>query len=200
MAMTRTEQILKMVDQKGIIRPRDIEAEGIPRTYLYNLCKSGQLERRSRGLYARVDAPITQNYDLEELAKRMPKAVLCLISALYFHNIGTQVPHEIWLSIPKSSWKPSIEYPPLNLTYVSGTAYSFGIEEHLENGVKIKVYSPAKTVADCFKFRNKIGLDVALEALKETWRDRKATADELVAAAKACRMYNIMRPYMEAIV
>jgi predicted transcriptional regulator of viral defense system len=197
--MKRTEQILKLADQKGIIRPRDTEAIGIPRTYLSILCKSGQLERRSRGLYARTDAPITQNYELEEIAKRVPNAVFCLLSALSFHNIGTQLPHVIWISVPKSSWKPTIEYP-LNLTYVTGPAYSFGIQEHIENGVTLKVYSPAKTVADCFKFRNKVGLDVALEALKETWRDRKATADELVAAAKACRMYNVMRPYMEAIV
>ncbi len=197
--MERAEQILKLADEKGIIRPRDVEAVGIPRAYLSMLCKSGQLERRSRGLYVRTDAPVSQNYALEEVAKRVPSAVFSLLSALSFHDIGTQSPHVIWISVPKSTWKPTIEYP-LNITYLTGAAYSFGIQEHIENGVVLKVYSPAKTVADCFKFRNKVGLDVALEALKETWRDRKATADELVAAAKACRMYNVMRPYMEAIV
>ena len=104
--MDRTEQILRLADQKGIIRPRDIEAIGIPRTYLSILCKSGKLQRRSRGLYARTDAPVSQHYELEEVAKRMPNAVVCLISALYFHNIGTQIPHVIWISVPKSSWKP----------------------------------------------------------------------------------------------
>ncbi len=198
--MNRTDQILKMADQNGIIRPRDVEAIGIHRAYLSMLCKSGKLERRARGLYTRNGAPIKENCQLAEIAKRIPNAVFCLLSSLSFHNIGTQLPHEIWISIPKSSWKPSIKYPPLNVTYTSGAAYSYGIEEHVEDGVKLKVYSPAKTVADCFKFRNKVGLDVAMEALKETWRDHKATADELVAAAEVCRIYNVMRPYMEAIV
>jgi predicted transcriptional regulator of viral defense system len=198
--MSRTDQILKMADQNGIIRPRDVEAIGIPRAYLSILCKSGKLERRARGLYARTGAPTNENYQLEEIAKRIPSAVFCLLSALSFHNIGTQIPHEIWITVPKNFCTPKIEYPPMNLTYSTEPAYSFGIQEHIENGVPLKVYSPAKTVVDCFKFRNKVGLDVALEALKETWRARKATADELVTAAKVCRMYNVMRPYMEAIV
>lgn len=197
--MKRTDQILKLTEKNGIIRPRDVEAIGIPRTYLSTLCKSGELERRSRGLYVRSGAPINQNYQLEEIAKRMPKAVFCLLSALSFHNIGTQIPHAIWITVPKSFYPPTIEYPILTLTYATEPAYSFGIQEHNENGVMLKVYSPAKTVADCFKFRNKVGLDVAIEALKETWGERKATADELVEAAKACRVYNVMRPYMEAI-
>lgn len=198
--MKRTDQILKLADQNGIIRPRDVEAIGIPRAYLSILCKSGELERRARGLYARTGAPTNEHYQLEEIAKRIPNAVFCLLSALSFHNIGTQIPHAIWITVPKNFCTPSIKYPPLHFTYSTEPAYSFGTEEHIENGVPLKVYSPAKTVVDCFKFRNKVGLDVALEALKETWRDRKATADELVTAAKICRMYNVMRPYMEAIV
>jgi predicted transcriptional regulator of viral defense system len=143
---------------------------------------------------------VTENSSLAEVAKRLPHAVVCLISALSYHEITTQIPHEIWLTIPRGSWRPDVEYPPLNLTYVSGPAYSFGIQEHVINGVAVKIYSPAKTVADCFKFRNKVGLDVAIEALREAWRSRKVTMDELVEAAGVDRVSKIMRPYLEATV
>ncbi len=198
--MSREQQILELAGTKGIIRAEDVEAVGISRNYLYRMHKEGLLEKCAVGLYTLPEAPVTENWSLAEVAKRLPQAVVCLISALSYHGITTQIPHEIWLTIPRGSWRPDVEYPPLNLTYVSGPAYSFGIQEHVINGVVVKIYSPAKTVADCFKFRNKVGLDVAIEALREVWRSRKVTMDELVEAAGIDRVSKIMRPYLEATV
>ncbi len=194
------QQILELARRKGIIRAKDVEAMGISRNYLYRMNSEGLLSRIAVGLYTLPDAPVTENSSLAEVAKRLPKAVVCLISALSYHEITTQIPHQIWLTIPRGSWRPDVDYPPLNLTCVSGTAYSFGIQEHVINGVAVKIYSPAKTVADCFKFRTKVGLDVAVEALREAWRSRNVTMDEMVAAAGINRVSTIMRPYMEAIV
>jgi len=198
--MNRKQQILELAREKGIIRAEDVEAVGVSRNYLYRMHKEGLLEKSAVGLYTLPGAPVTENSSLAEIAKRLPHAVVCLISALSYHGITTQIPHEIWLTIPRGSWRSDVEYPPLNLTYVSGPAYSFGIHEHVINGVAVKIYSPAKTVADCFKFRNKVGLDVAIEALREAWRSRKVTMDELVEAAGIDRVSKIMRPYLEATV
>jgi predicted transcriptional regulator of viral defense system len=198
--MNRQQQILELAREKGIIRAEDVEAMGISRNYLYRMHKEGLLEKSAVGLYTLPEAPVTENSSLVEIAKRLPHAVVCLISALSYHGITTQIPHEIWLTIPRGSWRPDVEYPPLNLTYVSGPAYSFGIQEHVINGVAVKIYTPAKTVVDCFKFRNKVGLDVAIEALREAWRSRKVTMDELVEAAGVDRVSKIMRPYLEATV
>lgn len=198
--MNRQQQILELAREKGIIRAEDVKAVGISRNYLYRMHKEGLLEKSAVGLYTLPEAPVTENSSLAEVAKMLPHAVVCLISALSYHGITTQIPHEIWLTIPRGSWRPDVEYPPLNLTYVSGPAYSFGIQEHVINGVAVKIYSPAKTVADCFKFRNKVGLDVVIEALREAWRSRKVTMDELVEAAGIDRVSKIMRPYLEATV
>lgn len=198
--MNRTKQVLDIARKKGIIRASDIEAAGISRNYLYILCKAGQLLKTARGLYTLPDAPVTEHSAFAEVAKRVPNSIVCLISALSFHGLTTQIPHEVWIAVPRSSWRPDIEYPPLNLTYVSGDAYLFGVREHDINGVAVKVYSPAKTVADCFKFRSKVGLDVAIEALREAWRSRKASMDELMEAAKICKVSKVMRPYLEATV
>jgi predicted transcriptional regulator of viral defense system len=191
---------MELAREKGIIRAEDVEAAGISRNYLYRMHKQGLLEKIAVGLYTLPEMLVTENSHLAEVAKRLPHAVVCLISALSYHGITTQIPHDIWLTIPRGSWRPDVEYPPLNLTYVSGPAYSFGIQEHVINGVAVKIYSPAKTVADCFKFRNKVGLDVAIEALREAWRSRKVTMDELVEAAGVDRVSKIMRPYLEATV
>lgn len=198
--MSRQQQILELARIKGIIRAEDVEAVGISRNYLYRMLKEGLLEKSAVGLYTLPESPVTENSSLVEISKRMPQAVVCLISALSYHGITTQIPHEIWLAIPRGSWRPDVEYPPLNLTYISEPAYSFGVQEHVINGVTVKIYSPAKTVADCFKFRNKIGLDVVIEALREAWRSRKVTVDELVKAAEINRVSKIMRPYLEATV
>jgi len=196
--MDRKQKILRLAGRLGIIRPRDVEAEGIPREYLYRLCANGAVTRVGRGLYALPDTLTSETVTLAEIAKRVPDAVVCLLSALQFHGLTTQIPHQVWIAIENKRWEPKCDYPPIELVRLTGRAFSFGGEEHEVNRVPVKVYSPAKTVADCFKFRNKIGLDVALEALRETWRTRKATMDELWEAAKVCRVANVMRPYMEA--
>lgn len=198
--MTRTQQILDLAEQKGLVRASDVEELGLSRNYLYTLCRDGILQKIARGLYALPNAMDTEHIDIVEIAKRVPRAVVCLVSALNFHEITTQLPHKIWIAVPRGSWQPKVEYPPINLSYMSGDAYTFGIENHVIENVDVKVYSPAKTVADCFKFRNKVGLDVAIEALRETWRYRKATVDELLQAARICKVERVMRPYMEATV
>lgn len=198
--MDKKNEVLDFIRRKAIVRADDLESAGISRNYLYSLNKEGLLKRSGRGLYVLPEATITEHSALAEIAKRYPHAIVCLISALTFHEITTQISHKIWIAVPRGAWRPDSEYPPLNLTYLSGPAYSFGIQEHDINGAMVKVYSPAKTVADCFKFRNKIGLDVAIEALRELWRSRKASMDEIVEAARINRVSNIMRPYLEAIV
>lgn len=198
--MSRTQEIINIAKSKGIIRSSDCKKYGISRNYLYRLSKAGILVKISRGLYTLANIPATEHMALIEVAKRTPNAIVCLLSALSFHELTTQIPHEVWISIPRGSWRPNIEYPSLNITYLSKDAYSFGIQEHKIKGVVLKVYNPAKTVADCFKFRNKVGLDVAIEALKETLRSKKATMDEIVKASQINRVTKIMRPYLEAVV
>ena len=197
--MDRKKKILNLAKELGLIRPRDVEATGIPREYLYRLCASGDLMRVGRGLYALPDTLTSESIALAEIAKRVPNAVVCLLSALQFHNLTTQVPHRVWIAIENKRWEPKFDYPPIELVRLTGRAFSFGVETYKVDRVPVRIYTPAKTVADCFKFRNKIGLDVALEALRETWRSRKATMDELWEAAKVCRVANVMRPYLEAI-
>lgn len=197
--MDRKMKILELTRQMGIIRPRDVEAEGIHREYLLRLYRAGELVRVGRGLYALPGAQTSEAVSLAEVAKRVPGAVICLISALQFHNLTTQIAHRVWIAIENRKWEPKFDFPPLELVRFTGRAFSFGIEEHEVNRVSVKVYSPAKTVADCFKFRNKIGMDVAIESLRETLSSRKATIDELWEAAKVCRVANVIRPYLEAI-
>jgi predicted transcriptional regulator of viral defense system len=199
MSRTKKDQILKLLKKSGILRPRDLEAAGISGVYLNKLYAEGVLERPSRGLYTLPDSEPSENRTIAEAGKRVPQGVVCLLSALRFHDLTTQAPFEVWLAIGEKARPPKIDYPPLRIVRFSGQALSFGVEEHDVDGVKIHIYSAAKTVADCFKYRNKIGLDVAIEALRDCVRQRKATVDELWAAAKVCRMSNVIRPYLEAV-
>ena len=198
--MNRKQKILELAKKMGIIRPRDVEAEGISRMYLHRMYQRGEIERIGRGLYVLPQSMNSESFSLAEVAKQIPDGVICLISALHFHNLTTQVPHKVWVAIENKKWEPEFRYPPIELVRLTGSAFSFGIEIHEVNNVTTKIYSPAKTVADCFKFRNKIGLDIALEALRETKGNREATVDELWEAAKVCKMTNVMRPYLEAII
>ena len=146
-----------------------------------------------------ADARPTENQSLVEACKRVPRGVVCLLSALQFHGLTTQAPFEVWMAVGVRAWAPRVDYPPLRIVRFSGSALTGGVEERRIGGVPIRVYGPAKTVADCFKFRNKVGLDVALEALRDCRRRRKATMDELWRAARVCRMTNVMRPYLESL-
>jgi predicted transcriptional regulator of viral defense system len=151
----------------------------------------------SRGLYALPGHSRSEQHQLAEIAIRSTQGVFCLLTALRFHELTTQSPHEIWLAIPNKAHPPKLDYPPLRVLRFSGAALTQGVETHVVDGVSVRVYSVAKTVADCFKYRNKIGLDVALEALRESRREKRATNDELWRYAKVCRVANVMRPYME---
>ncbi len=198
--MDQKQKIIELAKQMGLIRPRDVEAEGIHREYLLRLYRNGELKRVGRGLYALPDGQSSEFLSFAEVAKRVPNAVVCLISALEFYDLTTQISPSVWIAIENKQWAPRIVYPPIEIVRITGRAFSFGIEKHEVDRIPVKIYTPAKTVADCFKFRTKVGLDVAMEALRETWRNRKATMDELWEAAKICRVANVMRPYLEAII
>jgi predicted transcriptional regulator of viral defense system len=192
--------VLALVREAGVLRPRDLANYGIAREYLRRLQRRGLLERVDRGLYVLPDTPVTERHSLAEAAKRIPHGVVCLLSALRFHGLTTQAPFEVWLAIDPKLRRPRVGALPVRIVRFSGQALSAGIEEHRIEGVPVRVYNPAKTVADCFKYRNKIGLDVALEALRETWLARCATMDDLWRYARICRVANVMRPYLESLV
>jgi predicted transcriptional regulator of viral defense system len=176
------------------------KASPYSRSHLWNLAKAGKIEHVGRGLYRAKEAPISANETLLEVAKRVPLGVLCLSSALRFHELTTENPFEVWLAIERGAWSPKLDYPPVRVVHFSEAAFKFGIETHSVEGGTLRVYSPAKTVADCFKFRSKIGMETAIQALRSAYREKKATMDELWRAAKVCRVVNVMRPYMEALV
>ena len=197
---TKIDAALQLVKERGTVRPRDLAERDIPPDYLDRLYRKGLIDRVTRGLYAWPDAEVSEHHSLAEVARQVPKGVVCLLSALSFHGLTTQLPHEVWLALPPKAWSPRVKYPPLRIMRFSGRALREMIEEHEIEGVPVKVYGVAKTVADCFKFRNKVGLDVALEALRDAWRGKRVTMDELSAAARVCRMTNVMRPYLESLV
>lgn len=198
-ATSYRHRVLNLVRKRGILRARELDAEGIPREYLRRLKTEGLLDQPGRGLYVLADHSATENYSLAEIAKRVPNAVVCLLSALRFHDLTTQAPFEIWIAIAEKARLPKIDTSPVRVMRFSKRALEYGVKEHKVDGVLVKVFSPAKTVADCFKYRNKIGLDVALEALRDVRRQRKATVDQIWEAAQVCRVTNVIRPYLEAI-
>lgn len=191
--------VLDLAKRRGIVRSRDLVPANAPRATLSRLVHAGKLIKVGRGLYALPDYQQSEHQQLAEIAVRAPSGVFCLLTALNFHRLTTQSPHELWLAISNKARAPKVDYPPLRVVRFSGAALTEGIEEHAVDGVIVRVYSVAKTVADCFKYRNKIGLDVALEALRECRRERRATSDELWQYAKLCRVSNVMRPYLESI-
>jgi predicted transcriptional regulator of viral defense system len=197
--LRHADRLLHFARKKGLLRPNDLAALGIPRVYLTRLTASGQLTKASRGLYQLADTTLSENEGLAIVAARAPHAVFCLLTALQFHGLTTQLPRQVWIALPQGSHAPKVDYPPLKLIRYSGDAFTQGIETHRVDQVDIRVYCVAKTVADCFKHRNKIGLDVALEALKDVRSQKKASADDIWHYAKICRVANVMRPYLEAL-
>ncbi|MBI2931114.1 MAG: type IV toxin-antitoxin system AbiEi family antitoxin domain-containing protein [Planctomycetes bacterium] len=196
---SRSEQVIQLAKRAGVIRARDLAAQGIPRVYLKRLQEKGVLEQVGRGLYTLTGAAVTEHHTLAEAVKRVPHGAVCLLSALSFHKLTTQAPFEVWLAIDPSARKPRLDYPPLRIVRMTGEAREAGIEEHTIEGVPVRITSAAKTVVDCFKFRNKLGLDVALEALRDYRRDRRRSLDDLWRFAKICRVANVMRPYLESV-
>jgi len=186
--------------QGGILKTKEAIRVGIhPRT-LYEMLNAGVLERLNRGLYRLADLPPLGNPDLVSVSLKVPHGVICLISALHYHDITTQIPHEIYLALERGTEPPRLDHPPIRIFWFTGRAFAEGVEMHKIDGIPIHIYSPEKTVVDCFKYRNKIGLDVAIEALRECWRNRRCTMDQLWYYAKICRVTNVMRPYLEALV
>lgn len=193
------QAILDLAAQRGLIRPRDLNEHGLPSVALTRLVRQGLLIRVGRGLYARPDRTVSEYGALAEVAHKHPQAIVCLLSALRVHDLTSQSPFEVWLAIPNKARAPKVDYPPLRLARFSGALLSDGVEEHKIDGVTVRVTNVARTVADCFKFRNKIGLDVALEALQEAWQAKRLRMDELWRYATLCRVANVMRPYMESL-
>jgi len=194
-----SEQILAILKQEGVLRPRDLDAYHIPRRYLSRLYQQGLLDRSSRGLYIAAGTEMSERQSIVEVSKRVPDGVVCLLSALSIHGLTTQSPFEVWLAIDPKARRPQFHDLPLRIARFSGDALTDGVEYHKIDGVKVPVYSPAKTVADCFKYRNKIGLDIAIEALKDGWDGKRFKMDELWRYARICRVQNVMQPYLEAV-
>jgi predicted transcriptional regulator of viral defense system len=178
---------------------RDVQQVGLPTIALTRLVEAGKLERVARGLYGIPGAATHEHRSLAEVSARVPKGVVCLLSALRVHGIGTQAPFEVWLAIPQRMVSPRLDQPSLRVVRMSDAILAAGVTKIAVNGVKVPLFGAAKTVADCFKFRNKIGLDVALEALRDGWAKRKFTMDDLGRHATLDRVANVMRPYVEAI-
>lgn len=199
MPVTQSERLLRYARVRGILRPRDLEQLRIPRAVLMRLVKQGELVRRSRGLYTVADHEPTEDTGLAAVAARSPNAVICLLSALRFHDLTTQLPWEVWIMIDRKARQPTIDHPPLRVFRASGAALHAGVDAHRIEGATVRVTCPAKTVADCFRYRSKVGTDVAIEALRDCWRQRKATMDEIHRYAKIDRVANVMRPYVESL-
>jgi predicted transcriptional regulator of viral defense system len=197
--MKKADRLLALVCRRHMVRPRDLDGVGIPRVYLTRLHRAGLLERPSRGVYVLADGEPTEHHSLAEASKRVPHGVVCLLSALRFHGLTTQAPFEVWLAIDRKARLPRVEHPPLRVVRFPAPALAEGVEAHEVEGVPVRVTTPARTVVDCFVYRNKVGLDVALEALRDWRRRRRATVDDLHRAAQARRMANVMRPYLEAL-
>src|SRR4051794_23312796 len=193
------KKVLDLARKSSILRPRDLQEKGLPSDYLWRLHKQGKLEKVGRGMYAAQDAKLSEYETVVQAALRVPHGVVCLLSALRFHSLTTQAPFEVWLAIDRRARLPRVEHPPLRIVRFPAEALAEGVAEHKVEGVPVRVTTPARTVVDCFAYRNKIGLDVALEALRDCWRRRRATMDELHRAARARRMTNVMRPYLEAL-
>lgn len=193
------QRLLHLIRDAGVLRARDLDEHGIAREQLRRLHDQGLVEQIGRGLYRLPGAEITEHQALAEASKRAPHGVVCLLSALRFHGLTTQSPFEVWLAIDRKARLPKVDSPPLRIVRFSGQALTQGVEEHRLQGIPARIYSPAKTVADCFKYRNKIGIDTAIEALRDCVVQKRCTFDDLWRFAKICRVSEIMRPYLESL-
>lgn len=194
------EKLLDLARERGIISAAGAEELGIDRLWLARLATAGRLERVAHGRYRLADTQFSEHHTLALASSLAPDAVICLLSALQYHEIGVQSPAEVWIALERGAWKPSAPYPPLRVMHLSGASFTAGVEQHFIEGIGVPIYSVAKTVADCFKFRNRIGLDVALEALTDAWRQRRLTLADLNHFAAINRVQRIMQPYIEAII
>ncbi len=222
---------LRRLTKRGVLRARDLDAKGIPRAYLARMVATGELERAGRGLYRRPDAEVTELHSVVEVAARVPQATVCLLTALQLHGLTTQAPHAVWIMIDSRARSPLLETPAVEIVRARGAALTYGTETRTLERTRVRVTTPAKTIADCFRYRRHVGLDVALEALRDylarsrsrTTRIERAarksgagydapngdgrgqadspvySVDALAEAARADRIYSVMRPYLEAL-
>ena len=196
--ITKTAALLRMA-RKGLVRARDLEGAGIPRVYLSRLTERGLLEQVDRGLYQRADGQVTELNSIAQVAARVPHATVCLLSALQLHGLTAEVPHAVWIMIDRHGRMPKLTYPKLEVVRASGEAREQGLSARTVEGVRVSITTPAKTVADCFRYRSHVGLDVALAALRDYLRKHRNGIGALVISAKADRIYPLMRPYLEAL-
>jgi predicted transcriptional regulator of viral defense system len=197
--MTEAERTLDLVKRLGLVRPKDLNQHGIPVVYLRRLLHRGELVQPARGVYAVAGHEPTLHHSLAMVSKRIPRGVVCLLSALAYHEIGTQLPTVVWLAIDQRSRPLVTTDLPAKIVRFGAKSLVEGVEEHSVEGVTMRITNPAKTVADCFKFRNKVGLDIVLEALRDAWRKRKVTMAELDRFAATNRVTHVMRPYLEML-
>jgi predicted transcriptional regulator of viral defense system len=193
------QKALRLIEKQGIVRSRDLEAQGVSRTMLGRLVAQDLVVREARGLYVTAGHEPSEAHSLAQVAKRVPEGVICLLTALRFHELTTQSPAEVWIAIAEKARRPKLDYPRLRIARFSGAALTTSIETHQVEGVTIRVYSAAKTVADCFKYRNKVGIDVAVEALRDFSRRYRGGSNELVRCTQVCRVSRVMQPYLDAI-
>jgi predicted transcriptional regulator of viral defense system len=198
MVRHKTNTLLRLAG-KGTVRARDLDVAKIPRAYLRRLTERGLLEQVDRGLYRLANAPVTELNSVADVAKRVPHAIVCLLSALQIHDLTTEAPHAVWIMIDRHARAPKLAYPKLEIVWASGRARTHGIEKRTIEGVRVQLTTPAKTVADCFRYRKHVGLDVALAALRDYLRKHRGGIDALGWAARADRVYTLMRPYVEAL-
>ena len=197
---TQSDRLLDLGRRMGVVTARDATANGIHPQTLTRLVREGVLERIERGRYRLREGEVTEHHGLVAASAAVPHGVVCLLSALAFHEIGTQLPPRVWLAVERRARRPEITWPPLEVVRFSGPAFTEGIERHEIEGREVRIYGLAKTVADLFKYRNKIGLDVALEALREAWQEGRVAVDEIDRFARICRVARVMQPYLESLV
>lgn len=192
-------RVLTLARQQGFVRARDLDQIRVERVYLSRLVEKDLLMKVGRGIYMMPEAPISEWHTLAVTARLIPDATICLLSALRFHSLGTQNPHEVWIAVNRRAATSHLDYPKVRIIRPSNAALTAGVDIHQIEGVAVRIYSAAKTVVDCFRYRNKIGMDVALEALREGLRARKFTRDDLLGFAKQCHVTTVIRPYLEAL-
>ncbi len=200
MKKSQVENILEFARKRGFFTAREAARHGIHSQNLTRLARAGKVERITRGHYQLAGHPVTEHYTLAVVGRAVPNGVICLLSALSIHDLGSELPAQVWLAIDRRARRPGIRYPPLRVVRFSQKAFTEGIETHRIEGQQVRVYGVAKTIADLFKYRNKIGLDVALEVLREAWRERRFTMDEMSHFARICHVRHIMAPYLESLV
>jgi predicted transcriptional regulator of viral defense system len=198
--MTAADKAIEIISKSGMVRLRELKAAGIPGVVVARLAKAGRVVRLARGLYQLPSADLQTNHTLAEVAKIVPKGVICLISALVYHELTMQMPPFVWVAIDVHTRQPSHRYPPMRFVRFGRKALTEGVERHKIEGVSVKITGPAKTIVDCFRFRNKIGADIAISAMREALRKRRCTPDDIVRHARSLRVARVVQPYLEAMI